>query len=341
MRECASVRNVAATDFAAISNVKNISSFATRFAPRSMDLSEDELALLISCVNGSLSKLRVVGTLSDDDIDYAVSLAFTDKKGRTRHHFTPHDFEHWLKTSDTSLGILGPLSILARLQNVIDTIKARALKVDKLIKFESRADVVLSKLFKSSVKSSEKVTARKIRVGKVGESATLIVEVDGTVESTMVVRKEGLPKSRNVVFTMKTMLVGNVPTVLRLPYDVLEPLSTYKITFAGFGKEGPSVIVKTPPKGPNPEREFEGNFTQIISVVCAADDPENDEEDMYKQMDGSSLIILLNDSPVKAPEVVLDCLEKVRGGMCVNVAALNYPAALTSLSIFRRSSNVS
>ena len=231
--------------------------------------------------------------------------------GRTRHHFTPHDFEHWLKTSDTSLGILGPLSILARLQNVIYTIKARALKVDKLIKFESRAVVVLSKLFKSSVKSCGRVTARKVRIGKVGESATIIVEVDGTVESTMVVRKEGLPKSRNVVFTMKTMLVGNVPTVLSLPYNVLEPLSTYKITFSGFGKESPSVIVKTPPRGPDPERGFEVKFTQIVSVVCAADDPENEEEDMFKQMDGSSLVIRLNDSPVKAPEVVLDCLQKL------------------------------
>ena len=121
----------------------------------SMDLSEDELALLITCVNGALTKLRVVGILEDDDVDYAVSLAFTDRRGRTRHHFTPHDFEHWLKTSDTSLGILGPLSILARLQNVINTIKLRAARVEKLIKFEARADVVMSKVSNSESQNDE------------------------------------------------------------------------------------------------------------------------------------------------------------------------------------------
>jgi len=51
---------------------------------RSHDMSEDELALLISSVNSGLAKLRLVDPATDDEVDYSVTGAFVDAKGRTR-----------------------------------------------------------------------------------------------------------------------------------------------------------------------------------------------------------------------------------------------------------------
>jgi hypothetical protein len=102
------------------------------------DMSEDELSLLIVSVNSALAKLRLVDFIGPDEVDYAVSLAFMDGHGRTRQHFGPVEFQIWARTHETPLGMLAPLSLLARLQKVIEIIKVRTKKMASLINFDNR-----------------------------------------------------------------------------------------------------------------------------------------------------------------------------------------------------------
>ena len=271
---------------------------------RTHDISEDELALLIISVNSALAKLRLVDYITFDDVDYAVSLAFMDGHGKTRHHFSPVEFQVWARSHDTPLGMLGPLSLLARLQNVIDLIKTRTKKISALISFDNSSDKVLQRFLRGQVRTNTNVyTTLGPVVGKVGcGGCTVLIEVTGTVESILFVMKSGLPKSKNVVHRQKVMLVGNIPSLITLPEGLLEQGCEYKLVFTGFGpgSDSPTAIVKIPP------------MNSVISVISYASDLESHyPENLFDTIAGSTLIIRMEDLPVRDPGVVQHCLMKL------------------------------
>jgi len=274
------------------------------------DMSEDELALLIVSVNSALGKLRLVDFVSNDEVDYAVSLAFIDGHGRTRHHFGPVEFQIWTRSHETPLGILGPLSLLARLQNVIEMIKRRTKKMARLISFDNSGDKVLSRFFTKVLRGNRHIqsTLGPI-IGKVSRGGcSVLLEVNGTVESLLIVKKSGLPKSKNIVHRQKVMLIGNIPSLIRLPDGLLEPGCEYKLVFSGFGparSTSPTAIIRIPP------------VDNTISIVNPALTNNRVTEDMFSRMAGSSLIIRLDDSPVHAPGVVEVCLTKLEAELAM------------------------
>jgi len=91
----------------------------------------------------------------------SLGAAFVDAKGRTRQHFSPDDFFFWIRTNKTPLATLDSLSLLARLQRVINTVQLRAQHLTTLIKYNSSEDKVLLRLSKA-----------RLRCEKVGASAS-------------------------------------------------------------------------------------------------------------------------------------------------------------------------
>lgn len=133
--------------------------FAVFDVDNTSDMSEDELALLINATNSALSKLRIIDVMAEDEVEYAVALAFTDHSGRTRHHFSPVDFLYWIRTHETPLGLLGPLSLLAKLQDIIALINERATHLTSLINFDNVADTILLKLMATQPRINTKTHA--------------------------------------------------------------------------------------------------------------------------------------------------------------------------------------
>lgn len=143
----------------------------------------------------------------------------------------------------------------------------------------SSSDKVLSRFFTRVLRGNRHIHATLGPiVGKVTRGGcSVLLEVNGTVESLLIVMKSGLPKSKNVIHRQKVMLIGNIPSLVKVPEGVLEQGCEYKLVFSGFGQldgGSPTVIVLTPP------------FDSIISVVSPSLTNERIEEDMFSRMKG-------------------------------------------------------
>ncbi|GMH89857.1 hypothetical protein TrST_g9248 [Triparma strigata] len=274
----------------------------------SNDLSEDELQLLIHSTNSALSKLRMSDYLTPDDISYHCDIAFTDSQGRTRKHFTQSDFTRWIKGSHHSKednlanSVLAPLSLLKRMQNIIEAINERCKSVENIFLqsgYNVRSDPVLSRKYDQKAK-----TNYPIKVGmSTSSNVTLLVEVDKTIKSLVKVFKENAKINERCVYRTSVVLVGNITSIFKIGTDVLNPESGYRVVFSGIEPESNSVYFKTET---SPTRENE--HTQVISVYTEM--PEaNPYEDMFAAIvNDSDLVLKLNDCPFEATEFLEECL---------------------------------
>ena len=278
-------------------------------------MSEDELALLIFSVNSGLSKLRLVDKASEDEVDYSVTRAFVDAKGRTRQHFSPDDFLYWVRTNKTPLAALDSLSLLARLQRIIGNIQARAQHLQTLVKYGSASDKVICRLHNEQLRCSKIFATLRPVIGKVSSrSASVLIEVTETVTSMLVVQQSGLPQNKSTVYRKKCLLLANVPMLIKTP-KVLQPCTLYKFTFTGFGEESskdPSVLIKT-----TNSKSTRIADSQTVTIVCNSTSPHNNsravgsKNNMYKRMNGANLIIRLDKHVINEPEELTSILQQL------------------------------
>jgi len=151
------------------------------------------------------------------------------------------------------------------------------------------------------------------------KSASVLIEVNGTVESMLVVQQSGLPPNKSTVWRKKCLLLANVPMLIKTP-NILEPSTLYKFSFTGFGSKSslnPSVMVKTSP--PKSKSKSKSSLTQpepqTLVVVCNSTSLHSNSRatpnNMYSKMSGSSLIIRLDKHVVHEPNALLECLENL------------------------------